>query len=173
MGPRPDLLNQSLREERLGNFHFESTPLVTFIGSVSLILFFRGWVLYDGCCCSCFRIPFWESSFGKSIPIPLSPEVTSSVEHSALSFASVLLIPSATSLLNLVSQSITFLFRQGFVLLEGCICWIFLKSSGFRRPHYSICRCFCYKFCTHQLRACDDSFQFCGSQTYLSCSVQE
>lgn len=83
------------------------------------------------------------------------------------------LIPSATSLLNLVSQSITFLFRQGFVLLEGCICWIFLKSSGFRRPHYSICRCFCYKFCTHQLRACDDSFQFCGSQTYLSCSVQE
>lgn len=101
MGPHPDLLNQSLREERAGSFHFESTPLVTFIGSVSLILFFRGWVLYDGCCCSCFRIPFWGSSFGNSIPIPLSPEVTSSVEHSALSFASVLLshsIPNTSQL---------------------------------------------------------------------------
>lgn len=38
MGPRPDLLNKSLEEERPGNFRFESTPLVTFIGLFPFIL---------------------------------------------------------------------------------------------------------------------------------------
>lgn len=38
------------------------------------------------------------------------------------------LLPWSIQFLNLT------LFRQGYVLLEGHICWIFLKSSGFRWP---------------------------------------